>query len=444
MKLDESKAVPAWRSLARVLSGSAGLRLCGMFFGFLVGVQVARALGASAYGIYGTAMAILSLLMLPTEFGLPLLVTREVAAATAAPGAGTIRAIVSWARARVFLSSVVIALAAAVFLISGAHNIDGDLRLTLLVGLFWIPIVAQGNVYGAALRGLHELVRGQLGEFLIRPAIVSASIFILVSIDKEKISPWVVMVVNIVAACAGAITASLMLFKQLKSRGLLNKGNIPAALSFASVVPLGMSEGLRIIASQVGILILALLAPPEQVGQYRVAYQIYVAMTMPSALVNIACAPSIATLYSQGRIPEINALNRWISMFLVGSTLAFLALTTAFGDWFVPSLFGDSFFQAAFLLKIFLLGDVIVAIFGHPIVVLNMARSARAVMVWSAIALIVTAGLIAFLTPIFGVAGAVLGTSAGLIVWNAGCAFYALRNLNIETSGLMRVLKSFK
>lgn len=44
--------------LVKAFLGSAGLRIAGMGFGFLVGVQLARGLGADGYGVYGLAMSI--------------------------------------------------------------------------------------------------------------------------------------------------------------------------------------------------------------------------------------------------------------------------------------------------------------------------------------------------------------------------------------------------
>src|SRR5690606_23744752 len=82
--------------LVKAVAGSAGLRIAGMGFGFLVGVQLARGLGAEGYGIYGVAMSIITLLTVPTEFGLPQLLTREVAAAQALGQWGKMHGILRW------------------------------------------------------------------------------------------------------------------------------------------------------------------------------------------------------------------------------------------------------------------------------------------------------------------------------------------------------------
>src|SRR5690606_41939833 len=82
--------------LVKAVTGSAGLRIAGMGFGFLVGVQLARGLGAEGYGTYGVAMSIIALLTVPTEFGLPQLLTREVASAQVRQDWARMRGILRW------------------------------------------------------------------------------------------------------------------------------------------------------------------------------------------------------------------------------------------------------------------------------------------------------------------------------------------------------------
>jgi hypothetical protein len=50
------------RKLIGATVGSAGVRLAGMAVTFLVGVQLARYLGPAGYGIYGSVMAVVTLL----------------------------------------------------------------------------------------------------------------------------------------------------------------------------------------------------------------------------------------------------------------------------------------------------------------------------------------------------------------------------------------------
>ncbi|MCR6496037.1 oligosaccharide flippase family protein [Thermomonas sp. S9] len=84
-------------TLLKSVGGATGVSMLGMAFTFLLGWQLARGLGAAGYGIYGVAMAVVSMLGVPSQFGLPQLLTREVAAANAVHDWGRLNGVVRWA-----------------------------------------------------------------------------------------------------------------------------------------------------------------------------------------------------------------------------------------------------------------------------------------------------------------------------------------------------------
>ena len=61
------------------------------------------------------------------------------------------------------------------------------LGLTLLVGVLMIPVAAQVSLQAAALRGLQQIVRGQLPDVVLRPAFYSLLLFALLSYSQQSI-----------------------------------------------------------------------------------------------------------------------------------------------------------------------------------------------------------------------------------------------------------------
>jgi O-antigen/teichoic acid export membrane protein len=419
--------------LFKAMAGSAGLRVVGMAFAFLVGVQLARGLGPAGYGIYGTAMSMVAVLMIPTEMGLPQLVMREVSAALALNEAGATGAIVGWARRAVLQSSLVIAGFAFVVLSIGAYSVEPPVRTALAVGLIWIPVVAIGNIYGAALRGMRRVVSGQLSEIVIRPAIVSLCLFLLTWYAAPRLSPASAMGINVVAAIIAG-TVSMFLLTRAETHRADASRAIPHGLRLSHALPIAMTEGMRVLAAQVSVLVLAAMATQEAVGLYRVAYGIYVAAAMPSTLINVACAPTISRLFTQGRTQELERLNVLASLFMGCAAAAAVFVNYCYGGAAVSMLFGTEYADAAGILSILLVGEFGASLFGHPTVVLNMMRRQRVVMWWSAAALIVNFVSSWLLVEAVGYVGAAVGCVAGQIVWRAGCAFYAKRRLGLDTS----------
>src|SRR5687768_836127 len=117
-QIDRSRLYLAGTSLGpfliRAVAGTGAVQLAGMLVTFLVGIQLARGLGVEGYGLYGVAMAILSLASVPSEFGLPRLVIREVAGSAARRDLPALFGVIRWANKTSLLISGLMAGAIAV------------------------------------------------------------------------------------------------------------------------------------------------------------------------------------------------------------------------------------------------------------------------------------------------------------------------------------------
>src|SRR5690606_13473193 len=184
--------------LVKAVTGSAGLRIAGMGFGFLVGVQLARGLGAEGYGVYGLAMSVIALLTVPTEFGLPQLLTREVAVAHVAENWGRLRGILKWSTRASMVLAIVVAVGVLLWL-AWHRQFDTAFGATLLAGLVLVPAVAALSLRSAALRGMQQIVKGQAPEVLLRPALHSCFLLV-VGLLAVPLTPALAMWLGVLGA----------------------------------------------------------------------------------------------------------------------------------------------------------------------------------------------------------------------------------------------------
>ena len=424
----------AW-PLVKAVAGSLWLRLFGMALGFLVGVQLARGLGASGYGVYGIAMSIISLLLIPAEFGIPQLVVREMAATGANPTATGSNAILRWSTRYVLATCVVLGSAALALLHSGWFDLEPDLAHALSYGLLLLPLVALGNLMSAALRGFHRILDGQVAELVIRPAVVSLLLLATAAfLGSGKLSASLAMAINCIAALAGGVYAYARLRPMIGgSRHVI----APAGKRKAwrrSAIPLALGDGMRIVSGQVGILVLGAMASNDAVGIYRVAFGIYVVATIPSALLNAACSPMLAQLNSEGDMAKMRRLNAWMALFLVASGIACVVPFAVSGDWIVGTVFGREYASATPVLLVLLVGELMAATLGHPTIVLNMMHREEVVTRWSFLSLATNLLLCWLLVPRMGAIGAAIGVAASQFLWRLAASNYAFRNFGLHTS----------
>jgi len=423
--------------LARAVTGSAGLRAFGMALTFLVGVQLARGLGPTGYGQYSIAMAAFAILMTPTEFGVPQLVTREVAIAHATGDWGLIGRLLRWTVSAVLTAAAVTAGATVLVVEAGPFAVGRDLASALFWAAVLLPTVALGNVWSAALRGLHHLVEGQVGEIVIRPGLFSLLIA-AVSFGLwrgHRLDAGCAMALNVVASAVAAAYAAWRLVPRITA---VKSASHPASSPFGSWVrsalTLALGEGMRVVAGNLAVIIVGAFASEHEAGLYRIALGVYAMTVLPSTLLNVSCSPILARLYGQGRLDAIQRLNGWFVLILAGCAILALLPFAFAGGTILALVFGQAYRDAAPILLILLGGEFVCALLGHPVIVLNALRRERAVTLSSALALAVNTLLCLGLARGFGAVGVAIGVAVGQIVWRAVSAHYALKRLHLDTT----------
>lgn len=429
--------------LVRSVAGSFGLRIFGMGFGFLVGVQLARGLGPYGYGVYGVAMSVISLMMIPTEFGLPQLVTREVAAAGAAGDTGLLYRLVVWSGKFVLFNSLGLALIAAAVLLWSGFEQDVELFNTLMWGLLLVPIVATSNVLAAALRGLHRIIEGQVSELLLRPGALSVMLLMsAVWLGGGFLTPSYAMAFNVITASFGAAYVIWQLGPFLRRRGDSSLLSGTSRKWLTSALPLAMGDGMRILSGQIAILVLGATVGNSEAGLYRVAFGVYTVATLPSALLNSVCSPMLSTLHGEGRHDALQRLNSWMVLFLVTAAIACIVPFAISGKSIIGFIFGPAYEGSNSILLILLIGEFFASLLGHPTIVLTMLRHERAVVWYSFFALLMNLLICLLLVPLYGGVGAALGVALSQVAWRLGASLHARRHLGLHTNFLSWFNKS--
>ncbi|NDK38721.1 hypothetical protein DT603_07690 [Pseudoxanthomonas gei] len=420
--------------LVKAVLGSAGLRIAGMGFGFLVGMQLARGLGADGYGVYGLAMSIIALLTVPTEFGLPQLLTREVAAAQVAGDMGRLRGVLHWAARSSFLISLAVAAVVLAWLLLSGRGVSSPIGKTLLLGLLMVPIVAQGNLRAAALRGLQHIVKGQLPDALVRPALFSLLLFV-VPLVFIPLQPALAMGLGAVSAALSLFFAAWMLRREMPNINSIEVSKVVSSRTWwSSALPMALTEGMRVLQAHLVILVLGLMSTVAMVGVYRVASSVALLMALPVTLFNIVSAPIISRLYAEKDRSRLQPLLAWVAIAMTVSVLILAAPFLFSGNFLLEKVFGPEFAEGSTALSILSLGVVANGSFGANAALLNMTGHQNRVTRASGISLALLVIILPVLIKVAGMSGAAFGTSLVLTVWNFLMWRDALRLLSLDTS----------
>ncbi len=400
--------------------GSVAVKIGSTLLNVLLAVVLARTLGAEGFGVYSFVFALITILAIPAQMGLPNLVVRETAKAQATGDWALMKGLWRWSSLiALFMSAALMAIGGGAAWIFAANLPEGGLAV-FYWGLVLVPLVALGNLRGAALRGLRHVVQGQLPEFILRPAflimLVLAAHF---GLSAHALTASAAMMLHAVASLvAFAIGAWLLLRARPTSLRAIGTDVIHARLWLASALPLGMVEGMHLINENIGIIALGAFVSAEDVGLFRVALQGGTLVTFGVTAVSAVIAPYVAQFYEakdRRRLQNIAAVGACaVAAIALPMSITFIV----WGREIIALLFGEEFSPASTALVILLFGRLVNAFVATAGIVLNMSGYERDVAGMLMIGCIVNATLTLLLVPLWGIEGAAIASSAGLATWS--------------------------
>ena len=158
--------------LLRCILGSGALRVSFTLLNLGLAIVLARALGPEGYGIYAYTYALVSIIAIPAQSGLPTLVVREVANYHQKEEWGFLRGILRYSNKVVLILSAILLIGSALVALIFVESINSVQFETFSWALLLIPLVALGKIRDGALRGLNKVVQGQIAEMLVLPGLL--------------------------------------------------------------------------------------------------------------------------------------------------------------------------------------------------------------------------------------------------------------------------------
>lgn len=419
--------------LVRAVAGSAVLNVLGMALTFLVGVQLARGLGVEGYGIYGMAMAVVALLGVPAQFGIPQLVVREVAAHAAREDMPAIHGMLAWSWRTMRWTSFAVFAAFLVWVVAFEFHGSAGQGMTLVLASLLIPLIAVVSLQSAALRGLLHIVKSQMPDALVRPLVTSLLLGSL-SIFAVPLSPVLAIGIGISSVCMAILVGWALLSRHVpRQKSQLDSPHSSKQLLQASSA-MALGEGLRVIPVHATVIVLGAIASFSDVGQFRVATSIAALLAFPLSIFNMVAAPAMSRLLVTG---EIEKLQRLLAYSSVGMFISVLLLSLPFflmGESLLDLLFGVGFGEASGMLGILALGTLATAMLGVGGTLLSMAGNQGRVTVITGISVAVLCLLLWPLVKYQGDIGAAWAVTASMCV--SGGLFWreAKRLVGVDSS----------
>lgn len=425
--------------LIRDTGWTFGLKVLARVLGLVVALFLARALGAEGYGIYSFAFAVVTLLALPAQAGLPTLLVRETARGLTTGRDGIIKGVWAWAGRVAGAISLLLLVGAGAYLFLTS---DGELSAeesTLLWAFLLVPLLAFGYLRGAALQGLNRMVAGQLPELVLRPALFIALIG-AVMVGTGSLSAPQAMALHVLAAGVAFGVGAWLLWKYTPTAVRDAHPERESRAWLAAMLPLALISGVATLQAQADILVLGIYEPADQVGIYRIAVQLAILALFGLEVVNVVVTPRFARMSEEGDLEGLQRLAAGTARFVLALSSAVVLFFIVFGQQVIELLFGSEFVSAYQPLLILFSGHLVSAAAGPAGRLLMMAGYERDVAMAGGVSAVFNLVLNFALIPRFGMAGAAVAMAAAMSLqhiwqWWAGRRRLGINSLAFHRAG---------
>jgi len=417
--------------LVKSFFGLGAIRLLSIPLGLVTSIILARSLGTEAFGQYSFVMSLVAILALPISGGLPQLLTREVAAYLHEKKWSLYRGVLRIAHLWVLISSL--AIISIYFIIANSTNllpVNSKWQL-LAISIFTLPFLGLGAVRNGAIKGLAKPVYSEIPSQLIQPLLVISAYLTLAKLDilnaKMAVTSQLVVAIIVFLIASWIFHWLQPLERKFETPEYDLKVWVPSLLPFTLLALIGTFN------TQIGIVVLGFLGSDEQVAAMRVADRGAAFVALSLTLINIVIAPHIVRAF---RSKDRKGLQKLAKQSARGSFLIALPIGLVLlfgGKYLIELVFGADYVIAYFPMAILVIGQLINVFFGSVGYLLSMSGYTNDTLKGQLIAVLVNIVLCSLLVPLYGAAGAAIGVSLSIVVWNCVLSLLLYKRLKVNS-----------
>lgn len=421
--------------LIKGIAGSFGLKVAASGIAFVMSIVFARFLGTAGIGTYSYATTWANLLSIPATLGIDELIVREIAIYRTKSQWELMAGLLRWSSLVVLSFSIGLTLVATAIVWGIKGDSDTTVFIAVVLAMVTIPIASLRNLRLGAMRGLHRIVSGQIPDAVFAPTIVLALTFLAYLLFPQNFNVFWVLGFKIIAIVITFFIGSLWLWRSLPLQVKQAKTQFEGKQWLFAALPFMFLGTTQLINSRIDVIMLGGIQGVKAVGIYTVIIGITRLTIFIHHSALSVLAPNIATLYSEGKLKQLeklvqkSALGVFLFSLLIGGTIMLL------GN-FVLLIFGSEFLAGRTAMNILILGQIFNALTGPVGLVLNMTGHQNYTAIATGISAFLNAMLNFLLIPQWGINGAAIATTLSLVIVSSIKVIFMQKTLNISLYSL--------
>lgn len=422
--------------LGRDSLGSIGVKLISTVLVFSYGLLLARLLSPVDFGTYEYVVAWFMLLTVPAVFGLDKLLVRVVATAAVRESWGQVSGIVRWSAVTVLCLSVGVALLAGLTAWLTAGRVVTPTIVAFWLACAFLPITSLTMILEGTLRGLQNVLLGQVPIMVVRPLVAAVLIGGGALLTATRPDALTAIAAFVVAAFIALVVSWLLLRRSMPAEVRAAAPEYTSWVWLKVAAPLMLIGGLNIVNARVGTIALGAFGNTTDAGVYAVVTRgaEFVAFTLVA--VNTALAPTFASLHSAGNHLGLQRLVTRSTRLVLATALPIALGLLLLGHRFLL-LYGEPFLVGRDALSILVLGQLLGNVsMGSVGFLLMMTGFERDAVLGYCVAIALNVLLSLTLIPNMGLQGAAWAAALSTIVLNVLLTYFVYQRLRIHATAL--------
>ena len=415
--------------LIKGAAGSFGLKIAASGLTFVISVIFARFLGTAGLGTYSYAITWANLLSIPAALGIDQLIVREISIYRNQSRWGLMAGMLRWSNFVVCSAGIILALVA----IAVAWNIprsDTTVIWAVALAVMSVPIIALTSLRMGAMRGLHRVVLGEMPDTLLAPIIIITLVCGSYLVFPIRFNVFWVLGIKITASLTAFIVGTIWLWRSLPVQVNRVTPEYQGKKWLIDSLPFMFLGTSQLLNSRIDLLMLGSIKGVEAVGIYAVLLGIVRLTVFIHQAANSVLGPAIATLYSEGKIRQLEKMLRKSMLMVSLVSFAIGGMVILLGNQ-ILSIFGSEFLAGRTAMNILIIGPIFTSLTGSLGLVLNMTGYQNYTAIAVGCSAVFNMILNGIMIPIWGINGAAIATTTSLVIINIVQVFLVQQKLGI-------------
>jgi O-antigen/teichoic acid export membrane protein len=390
------------------------IRIASAFIAYLSQVLLARWMGDFHYGVYVVVWVAAVIIGGLACLGIQTAMVRFIPEYTARGEFDLLRGVMLGGRFQGAITATVIALLGIAGLVLFGDHLANYYVMPLYLAAVAVPMLALGEIQDGLSRGFNWADLALWPTFIIRPLLIIAFTWIAIRFGAvpDAVTAMATAILATYLTSLGQMAAIAWRARRIVPQ--VKRRFIPATW-IAIAFPIFLVEGFFNLLTNVDILIVGQLRPPQEAAVYFATVKTLALVNFVYFAVRAATMSRFSQYYASGDRDRFEATVRDSIQWTFWPSVAMVLVLFVVGRPML-ALFGPSFADGYPLIFIFSIGLLFRASIGPTETILTMAGEQRICAAVYAGTFVVNLVLNYTLVPLYGLTGAAIATALALIV----------------------------